>query len=179
MSQSPTDERPDRTPAGEPAEPTPALRGNAPAWLTIAVLSLLILSAGIFVEALVTSRSADETGPGGGSRVEFTPAPLDPWTSIQREIQDVRAMHRETMALRTEDDPARFQREVERTMERIGEVLARADALLEEVRDPETGQLPAGYEWYDHQLQPLILRLHDLERASHFGVETVSTTDER
>lgn len=152
-------------PSGRPAFVPAKKKGAHPA-LMISLLGIIVVMIGVFAWALVERQDRKSQPP---EAVENDNS--SQWDGIRAQIRIAEGKYKEAMALRTDDtQTALFQQKVEEAMDFIGGVLEEYDMMLEEVRDPVTGDLPPEYNGYNHETKPLVVWLNDLSHVTNFNI---------
>jgi len=146
--------------ASDSSVETIARRRSASPLLTIFLLVAVAVSGGVFLWAL-QSGSDDWLGHDDAKEA-------DAWSQVQREIEESVDLYRESVRLKQTAEPEDYQAHLELVLESMAATLARADLLLEPVRDPVSGEMQPGYEAYLQELQPLVLRHRDLSKSLMF-----------
>lgn len=145
----------------------PAKKKGAPPALTIGLLVACVVAAVVFVVVLVREKNQ----PAPPAKVVET-SNVDEWAGIKEKIREARKRFEETMSLRTDEEQAAlFLTKIEETTSYITGVREEIDAMLEPVRDKETGLLPPEYNGYNHDAKDLGTMIYDLSKATPFGVK--------
>ncbi|MFN0057724.1 MAG: hypothetical protein ACKVX7_04635 [Planctomycetota bacterium] len=91
------------------------------------------------------------------------------WVAIQADAKKAKELYREVLKVKdNEDQRDEFKRRRSVALDAHNNVLERYEKMIEPLRDPKTGKLPASYLGYSQEMSEVMKRQSDLGRMSTF-----------